>query len=434
MAKTRSEPAAKTASAPEPDKIPKALPEQDTNPPKALILPNAIGPNASIITLSHPRTSTPTRVYLCPDTGIYEFKKISAPAAQRSWLYTPDVVEVSTKGKESDEKAEDQTSIFKGGYVSKVPEFYTVTMIDPLFLTLPALCPPPKATKSESSKTLFLSIDDLFEEYTTTSKHFDRLLRHEATRQRIESRLQVICDTVEAGDERMYRLNNKKLLEELIKKAKRMIEHGLPGSMQQKFVKKPLEAPMMTVKRQALAENANKEDTTENTATQTTDSQSSTSTPITLDSQSSASTTITVPDEPSEHKATEPIIQLQRLRTALSFIISSYIPTHLSTTLRDLLSTEASGIDFKPLNSHLSLISKLKAEAAASRSMGDFSRKRAMEDDEAGEERAEKKRKKKEEEKRKKASESRAVRDLKKVNITGMKKLGAFFTKAPVTK
>ena len=43
--------------------------------------------------------------------------------------------------------------------------------------------------------------------------------------------------------------------------------------------------------------------------------------------------------------------------------------------------------------------------------------------------RAEKKRKE-EEEKMKKAGESRGVRELKKVNTSGMKKLSAFFGKA----
>lgn len=50
-------------------------------------------------------------------------------------------------------------------------------------------------------------------------------------------------------------------------------------------------------------------------------------------------------------------------------------------------------------------------------------------DDEAIESRAEKKRKKEEDEKRKKAGESRGVKDLKKVDTTGMKKLSDFFGK-----
>jgi len=56
------------------------------------------------------------------------------------------------------------------------------------------------------------------------------------------------------------------------------------------------------------------------------------------------------------------------------------------------------------------------------------SRKRALEDDEALAGREEKKRRKEEEEKRKKA-EGRAVKMLKKVDTSGMKKMSAFFKK-----
>ena len=61
--------------------------------------------------------------------------------------------------------------------------------------------------------------------------------------------------------------------------------------------------------------------------------------------------------------------------------------------------------------------------------MGD-GRKRALDDDEeAAAEREEKKRKKEDDERRRKAGESRGVRDLKKVNVQGMKKMSDFFGK-----
>ena len=93
-------------------------------------------------------------------------------------------------------------------------------------------------------------------------------------------------------------------------------------------------------------------------------------------------------------------------------------------------------VDFTPLEEHLKHIASLRAEALASRSLSDFSRKRStMEDEDAAETKAEKKRKLEEEEKRKKAGESRGVRDLKKVNVTGMKKMSDFFGRAaPVKK
>ncbi|RYC55362.1 hypothetical protein CHU98_g10847, partial [Xylaria longipes] len=59
---------------------------------------------------------------------------------------------------------------------------------------------------------------------------------------------------------------------------------------------------------------------------------------------------------------------------------------------------------------------------------GDYARKRVLDDEEVAD-RAEKKRKKEEDDKRKKTGESRGVRNLKKVNTAGMKKMSDFFKK-----
>ena len=56
------------------------------------------------------------------------------------------------------------------------------------------------------------------------------------------------------------------------------------------------------------------------------------------------------------------------------------------------------------------------------------------EEDDAVETRAEKKRREEEEVKRKKAGESRGIRDLKKVDTKGMKKMSDFFGKAAAKK
>jgi hypothetical protein len=71
----------------------------------------------------------------------------------------------------------------------------------------------------------------------------------------------------------------------------------------------------------------------------------------------------------------------------------------------------------------------MRQEAVSMRSLGDFSRKRSIIEDEDSETRAEKKRKKEEEEKRNKAGVSRGVKNLKKVNTSGMKKMSDFFKK-----
>ena len=95
-----------------------------------------------------------------------------------------------------------------------------------------------------------------------------------------------------------------------------------------------------------------------------------------------------------------------------------------------LLDSEKSSVDFAPLKTHLAHLAELRAEAATSRSLGDFSRKRNLDDEDFNETREEKKRKLAEEEKRKRAGESMGVRALKKVDVSGMKKMSAFFTKA----
>ncbi|KAH0391702.1 hypothetical protein KCU89_g14234, partial [Aureobasidium melanogenum] len=63
-----------------------------------------------------------------------------------------------------------------------------------------------------------------------------------------------------------------------------------------------------------------------------------------------------------------------------------------------------------------------------------ISRKRSTMNDEEAEEREATKRRKKEEEEAKKKNMSRGVKQLGKVNTTGMMKLSSFFTKAPAKK
>jgi hypothetical protein len=127
------------------------------------------------------------------------------------------------------------------------------------------------------------------------------------------------------------------------------------------------------------------------------------------------------------------ICRLQRISVALEFMKESYLPSALSSRIDELLASQDSPLDLKPLTNRLKELATLRAEAIASRGVSDFSRKRGLDDEEV-ENRAETKRRKEEEEKKAKASESRGVRDLKKVNTTGMKKMSDFFGKAAVKK
>jgi hypothetical protein len=112
-------------------------------------------------------------------------------------------------------------------------------------------------------------------------------------------------------------------------------------------------------------------------------------------------------------------------------MMHSYIPGKLQSHLQKLI-TSNDILDFTQLDNHLKRVESARAEAMVLRSLSDnISRKRTAEDDdEAAEARAEKKRKKEEEERAKK-NESHGIRQLKKVDTSGMKKLSSFFAKAP---
>ncbi|KAG5756215.1 hypothetical protein H9Q72_000529 [Fusarium xylarioides] len=418
MARTRSTKAAAAdtkASEPKSTSSKFSLSSRAENPSKIFILPSKATPEARIVTLPNPRHGRPARYLVCPETGIYEFTKVAIPnTTPRSWL-----IETS-----SDSSTD---SVRKTG-VSMGQDLFLATSIDPLFLVLPALTE--TQSKGSEGKRLFLSSDDYFDKLPQGSSHLSKIVRCNKTRKLIESRMAEVCDTVEAGDENMFRINESKLVKVILEKAKRMREGGLAPSMEEKFVKKALEAPILVQKREI----------TEITTT-TTRTESQASNPESADSQSTAATTETEVSETSTAatsftaetttenivsaiEASPEIINLQRLRIAFNFICSGYIASSLTAQLENMLKRETI-VDFAPLNEYLAKLSKLRAEAMAAHSI-DYSRKRGLDEDE---DEAFVKKRKMEEEKKKKSLESRGVRDLKKVNTKGMKKMSDFFKK-----
>lgn len=406
----------------------KGLAPADNNPPKLFILPKDASKEARIITLPEPSSGVPGRYFACPEKGIFEFTRVGVPKSEpRSVLIAP-----AHDGEEQGQDVENNSGIAKG-YVAESPDLFVATPVDPVFLLVPILAP----VSNKNQKRLFVTFDDHMESATPTFRH---ILKHERLRESFEARLKDVCDTVEAGDESLYRLSSEKLATVLVAKARRMVKHGLPVSMEEKFIRQALQAPLLSIKR---------EDTVTSQVTTTEDAEAgasvadsqTTAVSTPQESQSSISqisrttsmTSVTIsqdadilPDAPPQaHEATEEVKDLLRLRTALSYITTCYIPPHISTTLT------YPSIDFSPLDTHLKYLASLHEEARALRSLSDnITRKRGHDDDEAAEERAEKKRKKEEDEKRKK-SESNATKQLKKVNTTGMKKMSSFFTKVP---
>ncbi|CAD6570699.1 MAG: hypothetical protein ASARMPREDX12_003825 [Alectoria sarmentosa] len=422
---------------------------QANGPPKVLILPEDASPEARICTLAHPRTLTPCRYYFDPDKGLYELTRVAAPKLTcRSWLIgrrtrpggqKDNALTGKALEKPKPELAEANDRSISDGYTVKNAEMLIATPIDHLFLLLSSFIHE-SSGKSPTSKRLFLSADDLLEKLSDKSKHFNYISSHEQTRLAMEERLRAVCDTVDAGEEKMYRLSDEKLLHDLVRKAKTVIAKGLPASMEERFIRKALETPVMVVKHEESSfsdatRSQRDVQTSESIISDAINSQASADSAESTATAISTSTETIVPEDVDPMTNTSELYQLLRLRTALSYIISGYVPLAIERALNRLISSGKSHLDFKILDERLADIAKMRAEAIASRSLGDFSRKRSMyEDDDAAEARAEKKRKKEEEEKKKKASESRGIKDLKKVDTKGMKKMSDFFSKAAVAK
>lgn len=395
-----------------------SLPEESTNPPKILILPNKATPEARVVSLKNPRYSKPTRYLICPETGAYELTRISAPkTTPRSWLIE-DASETENKLGKIETREE---KIFET-QVTRDAELYLATSVDPLFLALPAL----QAQFDSTSKRLFLSSDDHIDTIVDETPHFRQILTWSQWRRLLEARMAAICDTAEAGDETMFRFSEEKLLDQILIKARKMSENRLPKSMEEKFVIKALEAPVLGVKRSnPTVSLETQESSLSESNTDSAESQSTVVTTATSISQASTAATSVAKDAESAIQTPEEVIKLQRLRIAFSFICSSYLPPSMTAVLKKMLGEGKGAIDFSPLDNYITQLTKLRQEATTARSALDYSRKRTL--DEEDEDRMEKRRKKEEEEKRKKAGESRGVKELKKVNVSGMKKMSDFF-------
>lgn len=449
--KTRSKPKASLkAEVVEGISTRKTLSQLDANPPRVVVLPKDISSDARIVTLKNPATSIPSRYFYCPNVGLHEFTKITTEKkAPRSWLLSrrsqTDERNTSSKGDNGRADVDDLDTV-GNGYILKEPDMLIATPYDPLFLILPILLP---ASASSGTKQMFLALDEHLDSLGATAKDMKHLLSTSEFGSVIEKRMDTICDAVDAGDEKMYRISQDKLVRELLFKAKRMCANGLSASMEEHFVKDALKAPVLDLGAQMMSAENKIASSQPLELSTSTNEESQSSTPSlsgassNMESQSSTSTEATsVSSNPVAEDATteyvevkssdEPpqeIVQLLRVRTALSFLLSTCVPEHIRKIINGALS-EAKLINFTPLDAHLAHIASLRQQAQVLRNVSDnINRKRTIEDEEAAEVRAEKKRKKEEEEKKKK-SESRALKDLKKADTSGMKKLSSFFTKA----
>ena len=380
---------------------------------------------------------------------MFEVTRLSAGAGDlRSILFAPGEDTILEAGEEGDKR--DSASAGSGnasnrketnladssleGYVNKSAEIFVATPIDPIFILLPLMDRSWAILRKQSGEGLFRPFDDILDEQLDDDRHLRYVLTHPTFRPTLLRAMSQICDSVDAGDEQMYRLNALKLYEYILAKTKRVVENGLPDSLEDRFVARSLQVPMLSVKR---------DKTTVSFVAEETDVASERLTPDLVESQSSAASTIAsvALSETSsvtsigtvDHTPSPGLVHLQRLRTAMSFITASYLDSTLSAKLAEISCQSKAAPDFGPLDEHLRQLAKLRAEALATRSLSDFSKKRNLDDDAAAEERVEKRRKQEEEDKKKKGQESRGVRDLKKVNVSGMKKMNDFFAKKAPT-
>ncbi|RDA92462.1 hypothetical protein CP533_6412 [Ophiocordyceps camponoti-saundersi (nom. inval.)] len=384
MARTRSTTTTTTAAseAAKPTNSSKFTLETNVGPaPKLFILPKLVTPEARLALLSNPTLGRPTRYLVCPEGGIHELKKVTASSSSpRSWL-------IENRAGPSDEELQHGGATAEhGAQVIADPDLYMATTVDPLFLVLPALVD----EESPSIKRLFLSSDDYLDRLPDESSHLSEILQWRNIRTLFEDRMATVCDTVKAGDENMFRLNDQKLLLTILEKAKKMSEDCLPPSMEEKFVRRVLETPVLLQNTETAGCDSNEaSDVVDNTA-----------------------------EAPSD------VANLQRLRVAFGFVCSNYLAPRLAEKLQLQLKSSAS-VDFSALEEYLVKVARLRAEAAELNSLTNLSRNR-LNDDEEDDARAEKRRKL-EEDKKRKANESRGVRELRKVNTSGMKKLSHFF-------
>lgn len=395
------------------------------NPPQVFIWPKDTSRDARVITLPNPATSAPNRYLLCPEKGCFEFTRIAGPKRTcRSWLLAPERKE-NRDGQDGSQENDE-------GYVLQMPDLMVATPIDPLFLVLPGL-----AEDEARDKQMFLTTLDYLERLEERSGHLKQMLRQdEAGRleKKLEASILSVCDTMEAGDEMLCKLSRGKVLGRLVAKAGRMVEQGLPASMEERFVKQALAVPVMNIRREesnvsaAEGENASADAESESTSTSQ-DTQASDTTAL---SSTTAATSVPPTPTPPPSAATPETARLLRLRTALNFLLTSYIPPSLRSTLQSRISDPStSTLDFTPLDAHLAHLAKLKFEAQALRSISDnISRKRSAMDEEALE-RAEAKKRKKEEEEVRKKSQSVGVKKLAKADRSGMKSISSFFGGKP---
>ncbi|KAI9669641.1 MAG: hypothetical protein M1831_007337 [Alyxoria varia] len=421
---TQSEPfdSAKTkATAPQ-------LETADENPPHLFILPKGLSAEARFVSLPNPATAKLCRYLYCPHRGFFELTKVATAkdkATPRSFLLaqnsasSQNATDTQHESNQSDEPGdidsqESHKSPVSDGYVLRDPDLLVATRFDPLFFLIPLFKPGEFAGENLRNHPA-LPAEDHFDTLAQSSPHMEHLLKRKDVRDLLEQNMERIFEKIDIGSAMVaYRQDHQLLVDELMRKAG-WTQHKKtwPNSLEQ-MARRRVEVPASV--NSAIRTNDSrveeKVDGSPNDHAQALHEE---------DAEQSA-----LPKDKACLNRTEGLLDQMRIVTCVDFMLASYIHPSQRKFLRQAM------LKFTEIEEHLKHVEKVKSESQALQAISDnISRKRGGRDnDEAEFVRTEKKRKKEEEDK-KKQSETRGIKDLKKVDTTGMKKMSSFFAKAP---
>ena len=318
-------------------------------PSKTFIVPSPISAHARLLSLPNPQSGELSRYFFCPERGIYEFTVVaSPPTASRSFLFTPKSQQSTTASQ--DEKEKDVPPVTAS--VAKKAELLVATPIDALFFLTHLF-----SISMKSGQSLFQPLDDIIDSNDDLPPHFRHVLYDETFRSTLLARAEAICETVEAGDEKMLRFSEMKLLQELIAKAERMAAQGLPPSLEERFIRQALAAPLMAVKRDSMAGQTSKDEEASFKSEERQDSPSTVATTATPSVSTPAGESTPAPGEDSD--CTDNVSRLQRIATALSFMKESYLPPSLCSRIDEILVSPETPLNLKPLHDRLKQLVEL---------------------------------------------------------------------------
>lgn len=296
--------------------------------------------------------------------------------------------------------------------------------MDPLLVLLPRLFPADAA----DAINRFLPVEDLFEEITKEEEEGDWGLI--VGLQAAEKRLAAVCESVDVGDEKAYKPSREKLVRVLDGKCVRMAKGGLPATMEEEFVQKPLTRPMAEIMAEEAEQKKGAESVKELEVRSIKKKEDNDGGGGDREAAAEGAGALSTPPDsqaarPRLAEASQEVTDLLRIRVASEFISNNYLSISIAEALSDHLQKSH---DFTPLDSYLSELIKSRQEATAMRS-DDFTLKRSYEDEEGVVDRKRKKKKEAEEAEKKKKSVSRATKELQKADTRGMAKMTTYFTK-----